>query len=101
MQRERAEQLGINYLQADLSSLNYLQGNFDYVVANMVFMDIPDYEAAVQNCIAALKRNGGLIFSLLHPCFEESGAEWAKKGYVEVLAMSPGSGLFLGQHQRD
>src|SRR5712692_7377564 len=26
LERERAEQLGINYLQADLSSLNYLQG---------------------------------------------------------------------------
>src|SRR5712692_31886 len=32
-QREQTERLGINYLQADLSSLNYLQGSFDYVVA--------------------------------------------------------------------
>ncbi|MBA2394747.1 MAG: hypothetical protein H0V70_18630 [Ktedonobacteraceae bacterium] len=57
---------------------------FDYVVANMVFMDIPDYLPALRNCIISLKRNGGLIFSLLHPCFEESGSAWEKKGVVEV-----------------
>jgi len=83
-QREQAERLGITYIQADLSSLDVLQCTFDYVIANMVFMDIPDYQAAMHNCIASLKSNGRLIFSILHPCFEESGSEWLKKGYVEV-----------------
>jgi hypothetical protein len=50
----------------------------------MVFMDIPDYSSALQHCIEALKPKGGLIFSILHPCFEESGKEWKKKGFVEV-----------------
>ena len=27
---------------------------------------------------------GKLIFSILHPCFEESGAVWKDKGYVAV-----------------
>jgi 2-polyprenyl-3-methyl-5-hydroxy-6-metoxy-1,4-benzoquinol methylase len=82
--KEQAERLGITYIQADLSSLDAFQGTFDYVVANMVFMDIPDYQAAIHNCIASLKSSGKLIFSILHPCFEESGSEWLKKGYVEV-----------------
>lgn len=84
IQKEQTEKLGITYIQADLSALNTFQGIFDCVVANMVFMDIPDYQAAIHNCIVSLKNNGTFIFSILHPCFEESGSAWTKKGYVEV-----------------
>jgi len=84
LRREQAEQLGIAYLQADLSTWLPAADMFDHVVANMVFMDIPDYLDALHNCVAALKISGLLIFSLLHPCFEEPGAEWRKKGYVET-----------------
>ena len=31
-------------------------------------------------------KGGTLIFSILHPCFEEDASEWNKKGYVEVQA---------------
>lgn len=82
--REQAEPLDIRYIQADLSRWNPTPETFDAVVANMVFMDIPDYLPALHNCVAALKQGGTLIFSLLHPCFEESGSAWAGKGYVET-----------------
>lgn len=84
VQREQTEPLGITYLQADLTTLQLASGVFDYAIANMVLMDIPNYLPALRNCIAALKQGGGLLLSLLHPCFEESGSEWHKKGYVEV-----------------
>src|SRR5579884_2275481 len=42
-QREQAERLGIRYLQADLSKMKPIADSFDCVIANMVFMDIPDY----------------------------------------------------------
>jgi 2-polyprenyl-3-methyl-5-hydroxy-6-metoxy-1,4-benzoquinol methylase len=84
VQREQADPLGICYVQEDLSTWATLPDTFDYVIANMVFMDIPDYLPALRTCIAALKPEGDLIFSLLHPCFEESGAAWKAKGYVEV-----------------
>jgi 2-polyprenyl-3-methyl-5-hydroxy-6-metoxy-1,4-benzoquinol methylase len=83
-QREQAEPLGIRYVQADLSMWESEAETFDSVIANMVFMDIPDYQAALRNCVAALKMGGELIFSLLHPCFEESGSAWVGKGYVEI-----------------
>jgi 2-polyprenyl-3-methyl-5-hydroxy-6-metoxy-1,4-benzoquinol methylase len=83
VRREQTEQLGINYLQADLSTWTP-PSTFDFVIANMVLMDIPDYEPAFKNCVAALGSTGGLIFSLLHPCFEEAGSAWKEKGYVEV-----------------
>lgn len=83
-QREESERLGIRYLQADLSTWRSMPNTFDVVIANMVFMDIPDYEPALKNCVAALSDEGSFIFSLLHPCFEEAGAAWKEKGYVEV-----------------
>jgi 2-polyprenyl-3-methyl-5-hydroxy-6-metoxy-1,4-benzoquinol methylase len=84
LQREQAEPLGVTYLQHDLSTFTSMPNAFDAVIANMVFMDIPDYTAAMRNCIAALKPEGAFIFSLLHPSFEEPGGEWPRKGYVEV-----------------
>lgn len=84
LRREQAEQLGIRYLQTDLSTWQPTPDSFDVVIANMVFMDIVDYHAALHNCVAALRSTGKLIFSILHPCFEEAGAAWEEKGYVAV-----------------
>jgi 2-polyprenyl-3-methyl-5-hydroxy-6-metoxy-1,4-benzoquinol methylase len=84
LHREQTEQLGIRYLQADLSTWTPTPNSFDVVIANMVLMDIPDYQAALTNCVAALQPAGKLIFSILHPCFEEAGSAWEDKGYVAV-----------------
>jgi 2-polyprenyl-3-methyl-5-hydroxy-6-metoxy-1,4-benzoquinol methylase len=82
--REQTEPLGIHYLQADLSTWTPTPNSFDVVIANMVLMDIVDYEAALLNCVIALRPTGKLIFSILHPCFEEAGSAWKEKGYVAV-----------------
>ncbi len=81
---EAAEPLDIRYVQADLSAGFGDDGVYDAVIANMVLQDIPDYGAAMRHCAAALRRGGRLIFSLVHPCFEEPDAAWAAKGYVAV-----------------
>ncbi len=85
--RERAEPLGITYLQADLSAFSAVDAGldpFDAVIANMVLMDIPDDAAAIRACVAALRPGGSLIVSLLHPCFEEETASWEGQRYVAV-----------------
>lgn len=84
VQREEGERLGITYIQEDLSTLRDMQHAFDAAVANMVFMDIPNYEAAIHNCVASLVRGGDFVFSLVHPCFEEPSAQWGQKGFVAV-----------------
>lgn len=82
--RENTEKLGINFVQADLSSLEDVGNDFDYVVSNMVFMDIPDYESAILNCIKALKKGGNFVFSISHPAFPGSDSDWKKQGHVEI-----------------
>jgi hypothetical protein len=57
---------------------------FDVAIANMVLIDIPEYEAAMATCVRALRPGGSFIFSLVHPCFEGSGTLWKEKRYVEV-----------------
>src|SRR5947209_1777049 len=84
LRREESERLGIEYVQADLSTWTPPPDPFDVVIANMVLMDIPDYEPALNTCVAALTSQGGLIVSLLHPCFEEAGSAWKEKGEVSV-----------------
>jgi 2-polyprenyl-3-methyl-5-hydroxy-6-metoxy-1,4-benzoquinol methylase len=85
---EKVDPLGIDYIQADLSTLSethpYLLDSFAVVIANMVLMDIPDYEAAIHSCAAALAPGGIFICTLSYPCFEESGTVWLEKRSVEI-----------------
>jgi hypothetical protein len=62
----------------------------------MVFMDIPDWQTAMKNCIASLKSGGDFTFSLSHPCFEyvqkdapdakefRHAPNWEEQPYVKV-----------------
>lgn len=51
-QAEHDQPLDITYLQQDLRRY-HAPHSFEVVVSNMVFMDIPDYESAIINCIEA------------------------------------------------
>ena len=81
---ERDDKLGIAYVQADLSAWHSVDVLFDAVIANMVFIDIPDYHQAMLNCVQCLKAGGSLIFSLIHPCFEGSDSEYSENGHIAV-----------------
>ena len=83
--REEEEPLGIRYLQRDLSRLGDLGSAFDAVVANMVLLDIPDWEAALADCVRVLAPGGLLVYSLHHPCWVPGNFEsWAARGGVEI-----------------
>ena len=80
---ELTDKLGIEYIQEDLSLWKSSTNNFDVVISNMVFMDVPDYQTAIHNCITALKTGGQFVFSISHPCFfDGSNEEWNKNKYV-------------------
>jgi 2-polyprenyl-3-methyl-5-hydroxy-6-metoxy-1,4-benzoquinol methylase len=86
---EAASPQGIHYLQADLSTLvtthPELLGAFDVVIANMVLMDIADYEDAIRCCAAVLVPGGVFVCTLLHPCFDaDPGVVWPHKQSIET-----------------
>jgi len=81
--REQEHQLNITYLQQDLSHFHQPEV-FDIVVSNMVFMDIPDWQSAVQNCIDALRPGGLLVFSISHPAFDTSTTHYKEVGYLQI-----------------
>lgn len=77
--RERQEPLGIRYVQADLTQWQ-TEERFDVIVANMVLMDIPNYEDALARCFEHLFVGGQFVFSLSHPCFEASDSDLSCRG---------------------
>lgn len=57
-EREAGQPRGICYVQADLCRLPELGDPFGAVVANMVFLDIPDWAEAMKACVRALAVGG-------------------------------------------
>lgn len=83
---EERSPLGVRYLKRDLSRLGPIEGaRFDAVIANMVLLDIADWQAAVANCLGALRPGGNFVFSLLHPCWPpDAMSTWSDCHRVEI-----------------
>jgi SAM-dependent methyltransferase len=67
---EEAERLGIRFSVADGANLPFPAERFDFVVAFMSLMDIPDQQRVVQEAQRVLQPGGFLQFSITHPCFD-------------------------------
>jgi 2-polyprenyl-3-methyl-5-hydroxy-6-metoxy-1,4-benzoquinol methylase len=83
-EKETGDPRGIGYVQADLCRLPDLGGPFDAVVANMVFLDIPDWTGAMRACVASLVPGGLFVFSVIHPCFEQLAPSWREHGEYRI-----------------
>ena len=80
-QKEKAAPLGITYYHRSLSDLAIFQNEtFDMVVSNLALMDVLDQKKAIGELHRVLKKNGRLIFSIMHPCFSSSPVH----GWVRV-----------------
>ncbi len=69
-QSEAAEPLGIGYRVASAVDLPLAPASFDFAVAFMNLMDIPDTEEVLAEAYRILKPGGFLQFSIAHPCFD-------------------------------
>jgi ubiquinone/menaquinone biosynthesis C-methylase UbiE len=86
--KEADEPLGIDYLQASAAELPFPDASFDFAMATMSFMDVPEHEKVVAEAFRILKPGGFLQFSISHPCFmtprwkwviDESGAKGGRR----------------------
>ena len=66
---ERLEPLGIMYQVGDAQELPYDDESFDFAVAFMSFMDVPDYRTGIAEAFRVTRPGGFLQISILHPCF--------------------------------
>ena len=80
---ERSLRQGVEHRRADLTEVE-LEPEFDAVVANMVFLSIPDWIPALRSCLQALRPGGRLVFAVEHPCFETAENRWAEAGYLAL-----------------
>ena len=67
---EKTEPLGIVFSVADGTRLPFSSQSFDFVVAFMSLMDIPDQQTVLLETARVLRAGGFLQFSITHPCFD-------------------------------
>jgi ubiquinone/menaquinone biosynthesis C-methylase UbiE len=61
--------LGITYQEASAVELPFADSSFDFAMACMSLMDIPETERVLAEAFRVLRPGGFLQFSILHPCF--------------------------------
>ena len=67
---EDAEPLGIEYRVGNACALPFEDDAFDFAVAFMSLMDVPDPKRAVREARRVIRPGGFLQFSICHPCFD-------------------------------
>ncbi len=70
MEMEEKEPLGIEYRLASAVELPFSEASFDFAVATMSFMDIPETGRVLAEAFRVIRPGGFLQFSICHPCFD-------------------------------
>ena len=68
-EEEARRPLGIRYTRASAAELPFGDGLFDFAVAFMSLMDVPEVETVLAEVYRVLRPGGFLQFSIEHPCF--------------------------------
>jgi len=73
--------LGIGYLAGNISDIGIKGGSFDCIISNMAFHNIADIGSTAEECARVLKRDGKLIFTMVHPMRDAAEIKKDGKGY--------------------
>ncbi|WP_216825737.1 class I SAM-dependent methyltransferase [Ruegeria sp. EL01] len=84
---ERQDPQGVEYLIGNAAHLEFPDECFDFAVAFMSFMDMPDQTKALKEAHRVLVRGGFLQFSILHPCFVPPKRRTLRNSEGEVYAI--------------
>ncbi|MCK4422178.1 class I SAM-dependent methyltransferase [candidate division WOR-3 bacterium] len=87
-QKENEHPLYISYGLGSGLNLPFKDETFDFCVATMSLMDMPNHDKAIGEAYRALKKKGFFQFSISHPCFATPKWEWLydEKGERTALA---------------
>lgn len=75
---ERRQQKGVRVLRASAAALPFPDGTFEFAVAFMSLMDMPDHQRAIGEVWRVLAPGGFFQLSMTHPCFQTPMWEWLK-----------------------
>ncbi len=92
---ERADPRGVQYVCASAVELPFPDESFDFAVAFMSLMDVPEFEVALAECYRIVRPGGFLQFSITHPCCDVPHRRKVKNTEGEMIAMEVG-GYFAG-----
>jgi ubiquinone/menaquinone biosynthesis C-methylase UbiE len=73
---EQKQPLGIDYQIASALELPFDDSSFDFAVAFMSLMDMPESERAIREAFRVIKPGGFFQFSICHPCFQTPLWRW-------------------------
>lgn len=88
--QEVEEPLGITYLQASAVELPFAGATFDFAMATMSLMDVPEQGRAMREVARVLEPGGFFQFSILHPCFMTPRFKWVQDEDGKRVAMECG-----------
>jgi ubiquinone/menaquinone biosynthesis C-methylase UbiE len=88
---ERHRPLGIGYLHSSAVALPFQDGAFDFVVAFMSLMDMPDLRTVLAEVHRVLRSDGFLQFSIEHPCTAPPASGWVTNQHGRRVARTIGS----------
>jgi len=75
---EAHEPLGIVYELASATALPYIENDYDFAIATMSLMDIPEIEIVIAEAYRVIKPGGFFQFSISHPCFATPRWSWVR-----------------------
>jgi ubiquinone/menaquinone biosynthesis C-methylase UbiE len=92
--RQRLKKQDIEFLVGDVCNLHlFKESSLDIVLCNLVLLNVPCFEKALQEFSRVLGFNGLLVFSVVHPAFNVFGP-----GRWELGEKSPDSGRRKGRY---
>ena len=87
---EARDPLGIEFLHASAVALPFVDGEFDFAVATMSLMDIPETGQAIMEAHRVIKPRGFFQFSIAHPCFDTPHRRNLRNADGETYAIEVG-----------
>ena len=84
IEAEAANPLGITFKVASAASVPFENNSFDFVMATMFLMDVPEPFSCMKEAFRVIKPGGFFQFSITHPCFQTRRWEWVKENGQKV-----------------
>lgn len=81
---ERETNLGIEFQIASADKLPFENDNFDFVMATMFLMDVPEPILSIREAFRVLRPGGFFQFSITHPCFQTRRWQWIEENNKRV-----------------